>query len=940
MMRYVHFSALVLLASARLLHAAPAKSRPNVSPHGVTRSLITADGRREILETSEPTHDGNAMSYHAVTRSGAALQYDELRSVSTPFGKAKLAVDGERLQHEITIVGRRFRVTLHHDGGLEYRDERGRRFEGAPRVDGALVTPEGPTRSLITREGKKDVVVVEPRPDGSGYAALRQYRIAKVANGHLEYAPLEIFETPYGYAKLVESRGRLLDQIEARGVVYNVSRTPGGSFIFVGPDGKRHFDVIREGRGLVTPDGITRPVSTASGRRDLLTVATKNGEGTTLEHAFIAPTPGSFTVERVDGLQTQVGPTTPIVEKGRLVQRIELGGRRFEVTLNQDGHERFKDERGNIFVGAPRVRGAIVTADGVSKTYDSASGKVDVVVSKHTVGKGSGSVPQSHNIVSVVNGSLSVQPVQPLITPYGTTSVVASGRRIRQALRVRAQDYEVSQNQQGVFQYRREGGALYVGSLREGGRIVLPDGTLTQPVRTAEGRFEVIKTTRQRYNAKGRLVNAQAYQRVDGTKGPQASSFIVPHHTVFGEAMLVERGHRLRHELEVGGRRFEVIDDGTERFSYRDRRGRVFKDAPRIGTAIYTPFGPTRSMVIEGEPHDILVQKTYGKRSYYITTMVDGQARFEPLKDIETSFGTAKLVASRDEIRHQIVIEGRKYRVARTAASYAFVDEQGKPLHDDWMEKIATSTKWTHVVKRPYRKGLPPLSDDTIVQIQDSSGSATDHMSKETYEQLRDAMVEAMRMYDPSTHYFVGLGSDPHPIIAFLQNLGGNRLATNFPASGKYDEGLPVRTLDPYIRKLIPPEVLNGSKTLVLLDQTTSTVGREGTLAQIAPLFQQYLVGIGSPAKVVQLAFSPYPHPDGTGVIDTNKYPEVGKFLGAPYEHVVSQYDRHVLGQNTLNEFVERPGYGQFKDAMLQRMQRDEQLDQFLGEQAAAAKTN
>ncbi len=926
-MRYVHLSALVLLASAQLLHAAP-KARSIVTPKGVTRSLVTPDGRLDILEITEPTHDGTKVSFQAVTRSGEALSYDPLRSVSTPFGKARPAVTGDRLHHEITIAGHRYRVTAHQDRIIEYRDERGRRFEGAPRIDGALLTPEGPTRSLVTRDGKRDVVVEGPDPAANGASAVRRYQVAKVVKSQLEYKRVEPLETPYGSTKLVESGGRLLDQIEVRGVVYDVSKTPGGSFIFVGPDRKKHNEVIRAGRGIVTHDGPTRPMETPSGRRDVLTLQTKDGAPTE-DHAFVTAGPGTMQVERVAGLYTQVGHTTPIVEKGRLIQSIELAGKRFEVSLNSDGIARFKDERGKISFGVPRIGDAIVTADGVSHKYDTPAGKVDVVV-----GRGTG-----YNIVSVVNGHLSVQPLYPLSTPYGVANVVASGQRLRHVLRIRDQDYEVSQHAQGIFEYRRENGTRYVGSIREGRRIVLADGTLTEAVRTAEGPLELVRTTSKTYNAKGELVDVQTYQRVEPTQGPQLYG-LAPHQTPLGPATLVERGGRLRHEIEVGGRRFEVIDDGNGRFSYRNRRGEVFKGAPRIGIAIYTHAGPTRSMIIDGERRDVLVQKSYGARgarSYSMMTLVEGYPQLEQVKDLETSFGTATLVAKGGELHHEIVIEGRKYRVSRTAASYAIVDEQGKPFHDTWLEKIASSTKWTDVVKRPYHAGLRPLSDDTIVQINDFHGNPTDHMSKETYEQLRDAMVEAMRMYDPRTHYFVGLGSDPHPIIAFLQNLGGKKLATNFPASGKYQQGLPIQTFDPYARKLIPPEVLNGSKTLVLLDQTNSMMGRDGTLAQIAPLFQQYLESIGSPAKVVQLAFSPYPHPEGTGVIDTNKYPEVGKFLGHPYEHVVSQYDHHVLGQNTPGQLVELPAYGQFKDAMLQRMKRDETLDQFLKEKLAAS---
>jgi hypothetical protein len=202
-------------------------------------------------------------------------------------------------------------------------------------------------------------------------------------------------------------------------------------------------------------------------------------------------------------------------------------------------------------------------------------------------------------------------------------------------------------------------------------------------------------------------------------------------------------------------------------------------------------------------------------------------------------------------------------------------------------------------------------------------------MAKAAYDQLRDTMIDAMTQFDPKTHYFIGLGSDPHPILAFLENLGGKGLATNFPASGKYNQ-LDPRVLDPYVRKLIPPEVLNGSKTLVFIDQTNSGATREGTLAQISRVFEQYLQRVGSPAKVARLAFSTAEQPADTALVNVSAYPEVARFLGPPYEHVVSEYDRHVLGTNKPEHLVPRPEYQQFKAAMFERMQRDEKLDAFL----------
>jgi hypothetical protein len=65
-------------------------------------------------------------------------------------------------------------------------------------------------------------------------------------------------------------------------------------------------------------------------------------------------------------------------------------------------------------------------------------------------------------------------------------------------------------------------------------------------------------------------------------------------------------------------------------------------------------------------------------------------------------------------------------------------------------------------------------------------------------------------------------------------------------------------------------------------------------------------------------------------LINTDNMPDVGNYLYQPYEGVVSQYPRHVLGQDSIDELVERDEYRMFKKAVTARMQRDGELHAFL----------
>jgi hypothetical protein len=237
--------------------------------------------------------------------------------------------------------------------------------------------------------------------------------------------------------------------------------------------------------------------------------------------------------------------------------------------------------------------------------------------------------------------------------------------------------------------------------------------------------------------------------------------------------------------------------------------------------------------------------------------------------------------------------------------------------------------------KSPFKPGLAPLHDGALVTI---GGQA--HVDAHAYKDLSLATQHLLKEYPADSHFFIGLGRDPAPIIAMLQNLGGKRLAINFPASSNEGTQATVEILAGYVKKLVPPEVLKSGRTIVFVDATSS--GR--ALDHYVPLITPSLNG----AKVIKAAYGVdyngqrnttiYTTPGDKRVIDTAGFPEVNKFYTDPYEDVVSEYPRHGPGYHPITDIdTPRPEYKQFRQALQQRMQRDEGLHKFLKSEAGPA---
>jgi hypothetical protein len=235
----------------------------------------------------------------------------------------------------------------------------------------------------------------------------------------------------------------------------------------------------------------------------------------------------------------------------------------------------------------------------------------------------------------------------------------------------------------------------------------------------------------------------------------------------------------------------------------------------------------------------------------------------------------------------------------------------------------APQRSWQTPIKRMFSPAAKKYGKDPAVKI-----DGYDHLDARQYKDIKAATLTLLRRFPPNNHYFIGLGRDPAPVIAMLQNLGEKHLAVNFPASSNEAGKDTPEVLAQYVQKLIPAEALTSGKTIVFVDATSS--GR--ALNHYVPRLTPHLGN----NKVVRAAFANprwriWNAPGENELIDTDDFPEVDKFYGAPYEGVTSEYERHAPGAFPISDLdTPRPQYKKFRDALKRRMKGDRDLDRKL----------
>jgi hypothetical protein len=239
-------------------------------------------------------------------------------------------------------------------------------------------------------------------------------------------------------------------------------------------------------------------------------------------------------------------------------------------------------------------------------------------------------------------------------------------------------------------------------------------------------------------------------------------------------------------------------------------------------------------------------------------------------------------------------------------------------------------------LRRPFDAKKQPLPNRAVVKI---NGNA--HLNPTQYKDLRAATMDLLKRYPPDKHYFVGVGRDPAPIIAFLKNIGGDELAANITASSNQANQGASSAMGAYVKKLIPKAAHDGRK-VVFVDATRSGRG----LAFWVPLLKPHFPKAGGFATVAYAPRGYAQNVKGKSVInhvfDTSAYPEVDKYPWGSYEADVSEYPRHSPGYHQISQLRRRAGFDKFRGGLLQHMERDRDLDKFLaslgGRKGAPAK--
>ena len=260
-------------------------------------------------------------------------------------------------------------------------------------------------------------------------------------------------------------------------------------------------------------------------------------------------------------------------------------------------------------------------------------------------------------------------------------------------------------------------------------------------------------------------------------------------------------------------------------------------------------------------------------------------------------------------------------------------------------QRKVAATAQKQLVKRFYdAKNKNPLPASFPIAYQR-------YVSASEYKDLSGGVMALLKKYPPDKFFFVGLGRDPAPVIAFLQNLGEKEMAVNLPGTSNIqwaNGSLQPADIARHIEAAIPEHILKGDRQIVILDVTSS--GK--TPAVFGPFIDQYLANRGINKPVVKLAFSWQPVMTGgyghalTDHIDTREWPDFANYFTGKYEgnwapttggFGIAEHQRHSMTPGATPPTITSPNYQAFRNALASRMTQDPVLDEFLVQVMAAA---
>jgi hypothetical protein len=226
------------------------------------------------------------------------------------------------------------------------------------------------------------------------------------------------------------------------------------------------------------------------------------------------------------------------------------------------------------------------------------------------------------------------------------------------------------------------------------------------------------------------------------------------------------------------------------------------------------------------------------------------------------------------------------------------------------------------------------------------------YLTDKEYRDLRDGCMALLKQYHPDKCFFVGMGRDPAPVIAFLQNLGEKDLAVNLPGTSNIGWRNNVQPADiaRHVEAAIPAKILDGSRQLVLVDVTSS--GK--TPAHFCPHMERYLHDRGNPVPVIPLGMwhqdlrlsNRYVQGKRVEWFNVTQWTDFQNYNGCrgKYEgtwnptsggHGIAEHQHHKMGPNVQPPTQTNPNYKAFRKALLERMEQDPKLDAFVQELGA-----
>jgi hypothetical protein len=203
------------------------------------------------------------------------------------------------------------------------------------------------------------------------------------------------------------------------------------------------------------------------------------------------------------------------------------------------------------------------------------------------------------------------------------------------------------------------------------------------------------------------------------------------------------------------------------------------------------------------------------------------------------------------------------------------------------------------------------------------------YLSLQNYNELRDGVLQVLSQFPAKKYFYVPIGRSPTAVAAFLEHLAaeGTELSITVPASGlrKGETTGLEQAWFAHLDKFIPASVLTGKQKILLIDRSTTGA----SLTKAKAIFEQYLAQKGSSTKVEVVAFSrkqvPFTYID---VTNNDELFHMNRDAYVPF----AEWPSYEVGVTPVAQLKKQPSYQQFKQLLLQRMQRDTQLSQTLHE--------